>query len=82
MSWRGIEGGEFEGESRVVGVGQGKDKRGGRAVESAGEWMSTLGARPHHGGLAQPSSCVARRVAALGAAALPRRQSIPPCSAL
>ena len=39
--------------------------------------MSTPGARPLHGGLAQPSSCVARRVAALDAAALPRRQSIP-----
>jgi len=61
----------------VVGVGQKREKRGGRAVASAGEWMSTLGARPHHGGLAQPSSCVARRVAALDAAALPRRQSIP-----
>jgi hypothetical protein len=47
-----------------------------------GEWMSTLGARPHHGGLTQPSSCVARRVAALDAAALPRRQSIPPARAL
>ena len=35
--------------------------------------MSTPGARPLHGGLAQPSSCVARRVAALDAAAGPRQ---------
>ena len=40
--------------------------------------MSTLGARPHHGGLALPRSCVARRVAALGAAALPPAAEHPP----
>ena len=34
-----------------------------------GEWMSTPGDCPLHGGLAQPSSCVARHVAACAKAA-------------
>ena len=63
-----------KGEARrpCSGVSRGVDEHAG-------------GARPHHGGRAQPSSCVARRVAPLGAAALPRRQSTPParhCSKL
>jgi len=33
------------------------------------EWMSTLGARPLHGDIEQPSSCVAGRVAACEMAA-------------
>ena len=68
----------IERKRQVVGVGQKREKRGGRAVESVGKWMSTLGVRPHHGGLAQPSSCVARHVAARAKAALLRRQSTPP----
>ena len=80
LKWLGKETGEANLGSGVSSSAlSGKEENEAAAQwDHRGEWMSRPGARPHHGGLAQPSSCVARRVAALDAAALPRRQSTPP----
>jgi len=73
---------EFEERRELVGVGVQRERRFSTAARgfmlaaTSPQWMRTSKRR-------QPaSSCVARCVAAPGAAALPRRQSTPPARAL
>ena len=50
-------------------MGEKEKSKAAAQGDHRGEWMSTPGACPLHGGLAQPSSCVAGRVAAHAKAA-------------
>jgi len=71
LKWLGKETGEANlGSGASSSALSGKEENGAAAQwDHRGEWMSTPGACPLHGGLAQLCSCVARRVAARAKAA-------------
>ena len=61
---KSYDNGEFGGVEGSSALGEKEKNKAAAQGDHRGEWMSTSGPCPLHGGLAQPSSCVAGCVAA------------------